>query len=301
VTKQLDAQTRNLVVFEVSATDKKGELGDAGESFVKSYFEANSDLFQTEETRSGVAYVLSEASMKDKDPTVVQDLLFEIEDAFAGASDFDEVAKQYELQKKEIAKNITQSGVNNEMQSVLFELDQDIVSDAMNDNGTFAFVTVTNITESQPIAFEDARPKIEDIWHDTQKAQSVEKNIVALRTADDPRAFAADNNIDTNTVNNVTRQSAKPYLAPLFKSAALNKLVALDDSDAGQKRLGMVTSIAPIGAIDKIDTATSKVNDQMANQDFEVLLSSWFENAEIDVNENALNLIAQNLKGADTN
>ncbi len=301
VQNSLNNQTRDLVIFELSPNDKQIAIDEAGEAFIKNYYDTNVDLFQTDEKRSGSAYVLSKASIVDETAEDVQNMIYEIEDAFAGSDNFDDIAAQYNLTKTSIAENVSKTQVKNERQAILFELEIDMVSDGQNfENGDFAFVTVTSITQSEPISFENARPQIENIWRASQKGQEMEKLEIALRASSDPLAFARDNNVTIKNANATKRDGAKEYLLPLFEQNALNQLVELSDNEQGQKRLGLVASVSDIAPIK--DFSKAEADSDLPNKDLELFASYWFDNADIEVNENALTLIAQNLRGdQDTN
>lgn len=287
------AERRNISVITLS-TDPAAIKDTPEESEIEAMYSENQKAFTDAESRTGRLYILPAATLKEKGKDDPQAYVMEIEDAFAGGDEIDNVVKTYDLQTGDALKNVTLDANKTPLADALFSLDTGGVSNAVEmPNGDIAFVALDDVTPEKTRPLVEVRDDIVALWRRNEAVDRARALEAELRDAKDPLAFAKEKSL---TVSSQSGVSLKDELyAPVF-DAPVGQLVELKQ-DEKQIRLALATSVTPGTQKWSAKSATMAELQEAQNgnvlSNFYQMLVAWTKGVNVKINDKAIAALSQ--------
>lgn len=285
------AERRDIALVTIVPSQLATTDNLPGPDLLEPLYKAGQAEFTVPESRSGRIYALPEDVLKsaaqDGD---VQETLLEIEDAFFGGENPEEVAKQYGLSLHKTLKDVKITAEDTFI-AALFDLEPGETSSALpldGDEKGYGFVVLDSVTPAKIKPMEEVRPQLVRLWKQEQARARAKQMAERVIAAEDPLEAADKEGLG------IERRSAVPPsedLARLFDTPALNIAIPLP-VQGEDIRLGVVTGIKRAestwspseSSVKDFQTAQTQKMDDLFMQ----LMAPYAAKASIRINEKAL-------------
>ncbi len=286
VEKARKDERRDILFVNVPLKQDDVKIDKVAEEWMQQFYNDNQEKFMNPEERHGRVFVLSAAQLKEAGAADTQNYLMEIEDAFSSGDDADAVAKQYKLEARPATDK-----------ELAGDLEEDLVSSAVPlEKGDYGFVLVDNITAAAPKPYDDVKDTLAKVYRQKTAYEAAQQTVIALRAATDPEK--AIQNMDGAETFSRESVALADDVAPLFATAQTGTLIDLPPLANGDLRFAIIRSITP-GKAEKFTAhkASMKELQDAQNEDSNMyadqILSYWYDNADIKVNEKVMKAFAQ--------
>ncbi len=190
------------------------ERVEISEDDLREAWEGQQDRFLEDEERM-VRHIL----LDDEDPDAAEEKARELKSRIEEGESFEELARDYSTDPGSAEEGgslgtVSRGDMVDEVDEVIFELEEGVVSDPVRSQFGFHLIRVDEILAREPVAFEDARNELEEdlrerraeeIYFDLREALADE----AFQNPEDIAPLADILGVDVQSLSGVTRDSGE--------------------------------------------------------------------------------------------